>query len=203
MLLLLLYIFTQKNEQFENTKNIEISLNEGDIEKKVNLDNTPVHLYIFFNRSVYVSGENVIIPRNGDPIILENLGEKFIELSIENEHKIDLQDIGLYIYDNDKYIYGEEIVKLNNIISYSKKENKITMTFNKNIYVDNIIRLHINTKGITKITVTLKQNNFANTKEILNSESSNIRIKKIELTNNIICPSKRCNLYIENQNQKQ
>lgn len=197
---IIISIYFYKNEHIDNNiPIIEIKLSENEIEKSINLDNTPVDLYLFFDRSVYVVSEKITIPANTNvnPIVLESISEKYIRITIENENNININNIGLFIYNKNNFIYGDEIIKQGYVISANRQQNKITMILNRNLYDNNIIKLRINTNGITKFTVDTKQINFENTKEVLNNKNSKVKIKEIHLTNNIICPSLRCQLNVE------
>lgn len=196
---ILISIYFYKNEHLDNIPIIETTLSEGEMEKSINLENTPIDLNIFFDRSVYVISEKITIPITLDknPITLESISEKYIRVTIENENNIDLENIGLFLYDKNNFIYGEEIIKQGFIVSSDKQQNKISMILNRILYDNNVIRLRINTNGITKVTIDTKQNNFTNSKEGLNYENSKVKIKEIHLTNGVICPSTRCQLNVE------
>jgi hypothetical protein len=196
---ILISIYFYKNEHLDTIPIIEISLSEGEIEKSINLENTPVDLNIFFDRSVYVISEKITVPvaLNKNPITLESITEKYIKITIQNENNIDLQNIGLFLYEKNIFIFGEEIIKQGYILISEQQQNKISMIVNRILYDNNVIRLRVNTNGISKITIDTKQNNFTNSKEGLNYENSKIKIKEIHLTNGVICPSTRCQLNVE------
>lgn len=202
MIAILISIYFYKNEHLDNIPIIETTLSEGEMEKSINLENTPVDLNIFFDRSVYVISEKLAIQVTLDknPITLESISEKYIRVTIENENNIDLENIGLFLYDKNNFIYGEEIVNQGFIVSSEKQQNKISIILNRILYDNNVIRLRINTNGITKVTIDTKQNNFTNSKEDLNYENSKVKIKEIHLTNGVICPSTRCQLNVEELN---
>lgn len=196
---ILISIYFYKNEHLDTISIVEVTLSEGEIEKSINLDTTPVDLNIFFDRSVYVVSEKIIVPVTLDKniITLESISEKYINVTIENENNIDLKDIGLFLYDKNIFIYGDEIIKQGLIVSFDKQQNKISMLLNRILYDNNVIRIRINTVGISKVTIDTKQNNFTNSKEGLNYEDSKVKIKEIHLTNGVVCPSSKCQLNVE------
>jgi len=196
---ILISVYFYKNEYLDTIPIIETTLSEGEMEKTINLENTPIDLNIFFDRSVYVISEKITIPvtLNKNPITIESISQKYIRVTIENENNIDLENIGLFLYDKNTFIYGSEIVNQGFIVSSDKQQNKISMILNRVLYENNVIRLRINTNGITKVTIDTKQNNFTNSKEGLNYENSKVKIKEIHLTNGVICPSTRCQLNVE------
>jgi hypothetical protein len=191
---ILFSIYFYKSEHLESLQFIELTLKENEEEKSINLDNTPIDLNIFFNRYVYIIGEKLILPnetnKTNKSLVLESIGEKYIRVTIINDN-IKLENIGLFLYDKNTFIYGDEIFKNDYITAFDKQQNKISMIFNKKYYFNNIIRLRINTTGITKVIVDTKQINFTNSKEEVNN-----KIKEIHLTNGIICPSSKCQLII-------